>query len=176
MDSSLGNITPRIGHGRQNADLSLPFCSYKLTPTQRVIFHRSLSHCAERYPCLLHGRPILKCGLKSANGRDVTKRAIGLINVDYIVSGRNYDILDPIIAQMLTSRPTCAEVRTVWRSVPGFPWAPFVSRSREDPVGVLHVPTDCVLAPSARQGVCVSLTNTPQTGFYVQCILLGNVL
>ena len=105
MDSSLGNITPRIGHGRQNADLSLPFCSYKLTPTQRVIFHRSLSHCAERYPCLYCMVGLLKCGLKSANGRNVTKRAIGLINVDYIVSGRNYDILDPIIAQMLTSRP-----------------------------------------------------------------------
>ena len=42
-------------------------------------------------------------GLNSANGCDVTKRAI--IDVKYIVSGRNYGILAPIIAQMLTSRP-----------------------------------------------------------------------
>ena len=37
------------------------------------------------------------------NGRDFTKRAI--IDVNSIVSGRNYDILDCIIAQLLTSRP-----------------------------------------------------------------------
>ena len=35
------------------------------------------------------------------NGRDVTKRAI--IDVDSIISGRNYDILTSIIAQLLTS-------------------------------------------------------------------------
>ena len=39
----------------------------------------------------------------SANGRDVTRRAI--IDVNYIVSERNYEILTSIIAQLLTSRP-----------------------------------------------------------------------
>ena len=38
---------------------------------------------------------------QSGNGRDVIKRAI--IDVNSIVSGRNYDILTSIIAQMLTS-------------------------------------------------------------------------
>ena len=38
----------------------------------------------------------------SANGCDVTKRAT--IDFDSIVSGRNYDILTSIIAQLLTSR------------------------------------------------------------------------
>ena len=44
--------------------------------------------------------------LKSANGRDVTKRAI--IDINSIVSGQNYinDILTSIIAQLLTSRPS----------------------------------------------------------------------
>ena len=41
--------------------------------------------------------------LKSANGRDVTNRAI--IEVNSIVSGRNYDILASIIAQLPMSRP-----------------------------------------------------------------------
>ena len=38
--------------------------------------------------------------LKSGNGRDVTKRTI--IDVNSIVSGRNYDILTSIIAQLMT--------------------------------------------------------------------------
>ena len=41
--------------------------------------------------------------LKSPNGRDVTKRAI--IDGNSIVSGRNYDTLTSIIAQLLTSWP-----------------------------------------------------------------------
>ena len=36
-------------------------------------------------------------------GCDVTKRAI--IDVNYVVSGRNYDIFTSIIAQLVTSRP-----------------------------------------------------------------------
>ena len=40
---------------------------------------------------------------KSGNGCDVTKRAI--IDVNSIVSGRNYDILALIIAQILTTIP-----------------------------------------------------------------------
>ena len=41
--------------------------------------------------------------LKSANGCDVTKRAI--IDVNSVVSGRNYEIVTSNIAQLLTSRP-----------------------------------------------------------------------
>ena len=40
--------------------------------------------------------------LKSPTGRDVTKRAI--IDLTSIISGRNYDILTSIIAQLLTSQ------------------------------------------------------------------------
>ena len=46
---------------------------------------------------------VLTYGLKSENGHDVTKRAI--IDVNSIVSGRNYDILTSIIAQLLTPWP-----------------------------------------------------------------------
>ena len=45
---------------------------------------------------------IYRSGFKSANGCHVTKRAI--IDVNSIVSGRNYAILTSIIAQVLTSR------------------------------------------------------------------------
>ena len=38
-------------------------------------------------------------GLKSPNGRDVTKRAI--IDVNSVVSGRNYDILTSITASAI---------------------------------------------------------------------------
>ena len=41
--------------------------------------------------------------IKSPNGRNVITQAI--IEVNCIVSGRNYDILTSIIAQLLTSRP-----------------------------------------------------------------------
>ena len=41
--------------------------------------------------------------LKSANGRDLTNRAI--IDVKSIVSGRNCDTLTSITTQMVTSRP-----------------------------------------------------------------------
>ena len=41
--------------------------------------------------------------LKSATGYDVTKQVITYVNC--IVSGRNYDLLASIIAQLLTSRP-----------------------------------------------------------------------
>ena len=40
--------------------------------------------------------------LKSANGRDVTKRAI--LDVNYIVSEQSYDILTPSISPLLTLR------------------------------------------------------------------------
>ena len=43
--------------------------------------------------------------LISANGRDITKRAIIDVNSIYIVSERNDDILTSIIAQLLTSWP-----------------------------------------------------------------------
>ena len=42
---------------------------------------------------------------QSANGCDVTKRAI--IDVNSIVSGRNYDILASIIAQLMMPQPFC---------------------------------------------------------------------
>ena len=48
---------------------------------------------------------------KSANGCDVAKQAI--IDVNSFVSGRNYDILTSIIAQLMTSKHCliCAEQR-----------------------------------------------------------------
>ena len=45
---------------------------------------------------------VSKTGLRSANGSDVTKRAI--IGVNSIVSGRNYDLLTSIIAQLLNKQ------------------------------------------------------------------------
>ena len=43
------------------------------------------------------------CRFKVPNGHDITKQAI--IDVNSIVSGRNYDILTSIIAKLLTSQP-----------------------------------------------------------------------
>ena len=55
-------------------------------------------------------------GLRSANGRDVTKRPITYVNS--IVSGRNYDTLTSIIAQLLTSRPFPDLCRVVYPVLP----------------------------------------------------------
>ena len=54
------------------------------------------------YSVLAYCRAYYPCWFKSPNGHDVTKRATGL-HVNSIVSGRNYDILTSIIAQLLTS-------------------------------------------------------------------------
>ena len=48
-------------------------------------------------------RAVEEWWIKSANGSDVSKRAI--IDGNSVISGRNYVILTSIIAQLLTSRP-----------------------------------------------------------------------
>ena len=58
-------------------------------------FYGSAAESNDRVPPSLQG-------LKSPNGRNVTKRAIIDVRPNSIVSGRSYDILTSIITQLLT--------------------------------------------------------------------------
>ena len=83
----------RPGHGLSNDPIivGLGLCRYR--HGRRAV--RMEGPLADAYIGLQHNLLLHVC-LKSANGRDLTERAT--MGVHAVVSGRNYDILAPIIA------------------------------------------------------------------------------